>query len=232
MRFASLEHFGLSAWRLAGVGLASASAAWLLADLALGDVLGGAEPAVLLVASAAVFYLVVSTPRRLMDRQRVAESREAVLLSTSARACLEVTGSRPRTLIMLKPREAALAASVTSAARMVLLGAKAEDALGLASEGLASSSGSEALKSLASLRPEGFDSGDEEAQGLAASGELGRETRIPVFMTVSFFAPIMLLLYAVFSHSYGASSLAELTACEFIVVDLAYYLSSARGGER
>lgn len=232
MKFSSLEHFGLSAWRLVGVGLASASAAWFLTGLVLGGALGGAGPAVMLVVSAMVFYLVVSIPRRLLDRQKVAEAREAVLLSTSARACLEVTGSRPRSLMMLRPVEPALAKSVASAARKVLLGTRVEDALASASRGLASDSATATLRSLASLRPEGFDPGDEEARGLAASGDLSRETKVPMFMTVCFFAPIMLILYAVFSDSYGASSVSELAALEFIVVDLAFYLSSGDGGRR
>lgn len=230
MKFASLEHFGLSAWRLACVGLASASAAWLLCDFVLGGVLGEAKPAVVLVASSVVFYVVVSIPRRLLDRWRFSESREAVLLTASAKACLEVTGSRPRTLMALRPRAPELAGTVRSAARRVLLGTRVEAALADASTGMASASASEALRSIASLRPEGFDSGDDEVAGLASSGDLSRETRIPIFMTACFFSPIMLLLYAVFSHSFGGASLIELTALEFIIVDLTYYLSSADGG--
>lgn len=232
MRFASLEHFQLSAWRLTGVGLAAASASWLATELALGQVLGQAKPAVLLLVSSMVFYLVISTPRRLLDVQRAEEAREAVLLSTAAKACLNVTGSRPRTLMLLKPKEPALAASMGTAARMVLLGARVEDALADASKGLASYSAAAALRSLASLRPEGFDSGDEETRGLAASRDLSMETKVPVFMTVCFFAPILMLLYAVFSQAYGATSLVELTSLEFILVELAYHLSSAGGARR
>ncbi|MDG7011315.1 MAG: hypothetical protein JRN57_04260 [Nitrososphaerota archaeon] len=232
MRFSSLEHFGLSAWRLACVGIASASGGWLLGDLVLGGVLGQAKPGILLIISALVFYLVVSVPRRMLDGRRVSEAREAVPLSASARACLEVTGSRPRTLMMVRPREPSLARSLEAAARMVLLGTRVEDALAHAAEGLASYSSAATLRSLAVLRPEGFESGDEEARGLAASGDLSRETKVPMFMTVCFFAPILTLLYAVFSHSYSAASMSELTALEFIIVDLTYYMSSARGGER
>ncbi|MDG6902203.1 MAG: hypothetical protein JRM80_09620 [Nitrososphaerota archaeon] len=226
MRFASLEHFGLSAWRLGCVCLASASAAWLFVDFALG-VLGEAKPAAVVAVSALVFYLVASVPRRLLDRQRVAEAREAVVLAASARACLEVTGSRARTLMAVRPREPATARAVRRAARLVLLGARVEDALADASARMASYTGSAALRQLAELRPEGFDTGDEESAGLAAYGDLSMETRVPMFMTVCFFAPIMALLYAVFTRSYGPAGVAELTVLVFVVVDLAYYLSSA-----
>ncbi|MDE1858412.1 MAG: hypothetical protein KGI26_05045 [Thaumarchaeota archaeon] len=232
MRFASLDHFGLSAWRLACVGLASASAAWLLSGAAFGGILGQAEPAALMMVSAAVFYLVVTVPRRAVERQRVEAARESVLLSASARACLGVTGSRPRTLMMLEPREPSVAMAVKRAARLVLLGAKAGDALASASADLSSYSAASALRSLATLTPEGIEGGDEESRGLAASEDLGRETRVPIFMTACFFAPIMLLLYAVFSRSFDAASMTELATLEFVVVDVAYYLTSARGGPR
>jgi hypothetical protein len=226
MRFESLDQFGLSAWRLVGVGVVVASGAWLLAGVALGGVLGEAKPVALLMVSSLVFYLVVTTPRRLLDSRRVEEAREAVLLSFSARACLSVTGSRPRTLVMLRPREPSLARSVQGAARMVLLGTRTEEALAQASKRLPSYSAGATLRSVASLRPEAFDSGDEESRGLAASGELSGETKLPMLMTVCFFAPIMTLLYAVFSRDYGAGSLSELTVLEFIVVDLAFHLAS------
>ena len=178
------------------------------------------------MVSGLVFYTVASVPRRLLDRQRVSEAREAVLLSASARACLEVTGSRPRTLAMVKPRDPVLARSLGGAVRMVLLGTRVEDALNSASAGLASYSAAATLRSLAALQPEGFESGDEETRGLAVSSELSRETKVPMFMTACFFAPIMTLLYAVFSHSFDAASLSELTALDFMIVDLAFYLSS------
>lgn len=222
----------MSPWRLICAGVAAASCAWLSSEAVLGGVLGQAEPLVLLVISGLVFYLVVSTPRRMFDRQRVQEAREAVLLSASARACLEVTGSRPRTLMMVRPRVPSIARAVRESSRMVLLGTRVEDALWRASGGLASGSASVALRSLATLGPGGFGAGDEESRGLASSDDLSRETKLPMFMTACFFAPIMLLLYAVFSQTYSPSGILELVVFEFIVVDLAFYLSSAGGGGR
>ena len=227
MRFASLEHFNIRAWRISCVGVALASAAWLMAGLAVGGVLGGAKPAMQVVVAALVFYIVVSTPRRLLDRQRVSQARESVLLAGAAKACLGVTGSRSRTLVMLRPRDSVLSETVEEAARVVLLGGRVEQALSTTSEGLASYSAAAALRSLATLKPGNYDAGDEETRGLADSAELSKETKLPMFMTVCFFAPIMMLLYSVFSHSYDPGSLAELSALEFIVIDLAFYLSAS-----
>lgn len=232
MNFASLDHFGLSPWRIGLVGLAASSAAWLTMGLALGNSIGGAKPAILLAVSALIFYLTVSTPRRLLDRQRVTQARESVLLSASAKAVLSVTGSRPRTVIMLRPRDATIERTVSEAGRMLLLGRSVEEAVGDASMGLASYSAASVFRGLATLEPGTYDPGDEETRGLASSAELSRETKVPIFTTICFFAPILLLLYAVFSHIYDPVNLAELSVLEFVIVDLAYFLSSSSGGPR
>jgi hypothetical protein len=229
LRFASLDRFGLSPWRVASVGLAASSAAWLVADLAFGRALGSASTLVLYVIAAAVFYIVVTTPRRLLDRQRVNQAREAVLLASSSKALLEVTRSRSRSVLLLRPRDGALAAAVGRAAREVLLGESARRAVAEASGVLASYTAAAALRGIAEPRKGGTEPDDEEARGLAGSEALSRETKVPMFMTASFFTPIMLLLYAVLSHTYGAGRLAELAAFELVVLDLAFYLSSAGG---
>lgn len=200
--------------------------------LALGGALGQATGPVALVVGILVFYMVVSTPRRLLDRERVSQARESPLLAAVSTACLKVTGSRSKTLLMLKPREQSLVAAASQGARLVLLGAPVERAAAEASEKLASYSASEVLRGVAKLSPADFGTGDDESRGLATSSELYRETKLPMLMTVCFFSPIMLVLYAVFSHSYDAARLAELVALDFVVVDLAFFVSSADRGPR
>jgi len=230
MRFTSYDRFAVSPWRIVGVGAAGSFTAALLIRALVGDALGEAETPTLLVLAALVFYIVVSTPRRLADRQRVVQARESLLLSAAAIACLKVTGSRPKTLLLLRPREAALDTAVKEAGRRVLLGTKVAAAIADCSQKLTSYSAAVALRNLASMHPRDFDASDEETRGLANLAELSMETKLPIFMTVCFFLPIMLVLYAVFSHTYDAARLAELTAFEFVVVDLAFYFSSAERG--
>ncbi|MDG6985191.1 MAG: hypothetical protein JRM73_00395 [Nitrososphaerota archaeon] len=230
MKLASLQYFGVSAWRLACLGVAFSSAMWLGGEAVAGGVLGEGRPVVLALMSGAVFYLVVTTPRRAMERQRDLQSRESLLLSVSARACLAVTGSRARTLLMLRSKEEGTERAMRAAARLVLLGTRVEVALGEASNTLVSLSAAAAFRGLASLRPEGIEGGDEESKGLASARELSRETKVPMLMTVCFFSPILMVLYAVFSQSYSLESVSELAALELIVVDLAYFLTSSQEG--
>lgn len=232
MRFVSLRRYGVSPWRLAGVGLVVASTTWLVVYYSAGGVLGGARTPVCLFLAALAFYVVVSTPRRLADRDRVSQAREAALMSSAVAALLEATGSRAKALILLRPRARSVAIPVKEAAREVLLGRKVGDAVGPAAGDLLSYSAAGSLRRLGFLGPRAADLGDEEVRGLASTAELGRETKLPMLMTACFFTPILLLFYAVFSHAYSWADLSELVALEFFILDAAFYFSATEGGRR
>jgi hypothetical protein len=210
----------------AGASLASTIAS----GLALEGVLGQGTPLILIVTGVLVFYIVLSAPRRIIDGRRISQSREAVLLSGAALACLSVTRSKSRTAVMLRSRDPSIRNALSDVGRRVLLGSRVEKAIAASVGGLSSYSAVAALEGVATLTLRSFDAGDEEARGLALSSELSRETKLPVFMTACFFTPIMLLLYAVFSRSYAPQSLAELVALEFIALDLAFYMCSGERG--
>lgn len=232
MRFASWDYFNISPLKICVAGAAVSCAVSLAVRSALGSVLGQGTTATLVVVALLVFYIVLSTPRRALDGQRITQARQSVLLAAAAKACLSVTGSRSRTLLLLRSRDSSLASTLLDAGRLVLLGLKVEKAVAASSSMLASYSAAVALRSLSTLRSNTFEAGDEETRGLASSAELSKETKLPIFMTVCFFAPIMLMLYAVFSHSYDPGSLAELAAFEFIVIDLSFYLTASDRGPK
>ena len=232
MRFASLEHFGISVWKAGALAAAASALAATTTDLVVGDALGQAKAPTTLVVASVVFYILLSTPRRLLDGERVAQARESPILAATAAACLTVTGSRSRTLMLMRARDPGLASALRGAGRRVLLGERLWGALRSSTAGLASYSAAAALGALSDLTPGAMDQGDEEAAGLESAQELSRETKTPAFTTVCFFAPILLVLYAVLSHSYDPGRLGELAAFEFIVVDLAFYLSAADRGPR
>ena len=232
MKFASLEQFQLSPWRVAGLGVAMSVAGGATTGVVVGDSLGQGKATVAVLVGALILYAVLSAPRRLADTRRVAQARESPVLSASAYACLAVTGSRPRTLILLRAREPTLSSALKEAARRVLTGTNVDSAVERSAGSLVSYSAASALRGLASFTPGGISQGDEETRGLAASSDLSQETKVPMMTTVCFFAPILLLLYAVFSRSYDPTSLAELACFEFIVVDIAFYLGAADRGTR
>jgi len=227
MRFVTLDRSGVSPLRITALAVAVSAVAALLTRTITGEALGEGRDGAAVVVGALVFYFVLTAPRRMADSQRLAEARESPSLSASAAACLAVTGSRPRTILLLRPRDPVLTANLREAGRKILLGNRADKALESSAQNLVSYSALAAFKGLGSFTPEGVAQGDDEAQGLATSSDLSRETKVPMLMTVCLFTPILLILYAVFSHTYGAVSLAELASLEFIVLDLAFSLSAA-----
>jgi hypothetical protein len=189
-------------------------------------VLGPGKPVVLLVVALALFYIVISAPRRLLDRSRASLAKESVLLAAAATACLKVTGSRSRTILLVKSNDPTVSAVLSEMGRKALLGSRPQETVAAASRNLPSSSAAMTLRKLALSRGTEYDPGDEESRGLSRSSELSGETKLPILMTACFFSPIMLLLYAVFSKAYSPQSLAELVAFEFIILDLTAYMGS------
>ena len=232
MKLTSLEHFRIDPLKLGGVASVVAGAAGGAMSWALGNALGGASAGVVAVTTVLVWYMVFSTPRRLLEAERVSQARESVLLSVAARACMEVTGSRSRTIMLLRARGRELSEALHEARRRTLLGLGVEESARRAAAGLASYSASSVLVSAVTLKPREATAAGEESQGLSASAQMGRETRVPVFMTLCFFAPTMLLLYSLFSHTYSAVSLAQLLAFEAVILDLGFYLCASERAAR
>jgi hypothetical protein len=129
--------------------------------------------------------------------------------------------------MLIRPKEHALGAAVKEAGRRILLGTSVGAAVEASSRGIGSYSAALALQSVATTNARGLLGGDEESRGLVAASELSMETKLPMFMTVCFFTPIMILLYAVFSHTFQPERLVELVAFQFVVIDLGYYLCAS-----
>lgn len=227
MKLASIEHYRISALKLVALGGSISVVFALTFYLLLGRSLGAATPAYVLVAAVLVFYLVLSTPRRILAAETSEEAKESVQLSLAATAAMKVTGSRSRTVMLLRARSNGLAAALCSAKRGTLLGFGVEESTRRSAEKLGSYSAASALIGAATLKLRTPSNSGEEAQGLASSEQLGREVRVPVFMTLCFFAPTMILLYSVFAQAYGAVATVQLTVFEVVIIDLGYYLCSA-----
>ena len=145
----------------------------------------------------------------------------------AAMACRSVSGSRSGTLMEMRSRDKVTASALDLIRRLVLLGVKPEEAVARASERLSSYSAIAALESASTLSPL-IPSGGEEASGLETAYQLERETKVPLFMTVCFFTPVILVLLAVFSHRTDPQGMLGLLAGGIVVLDLSYFLCSPR----
>ncbi len=181
------------------------------------------------VVACLVFYLVVSTPKRLREAEAVSQSREAPALSVMASALLEATHSRTRTMLLLKSSDGTVEGALVRVRRSALLGEDLRAAVEQHAGSLASYSALNVIRAGATMPAKAIHEGDEEIQGLASASQLAEESKVPLFTAVSFFTPMMLLLYAVFSHLSGAAGLAELVAVQLVILDIAFHFSSPGG---
>jgi hypothetical protein len=225
----SLERLQVSPWKLVGIAVVASISAGLAARLATGDVLGRASVGFEVAISGLVFYITVSTPGRLAVAARLAQAREAVLLSALAGACVGITGSKVKTFFVLESNESEVEAALRRIRQRILLGAAVGAAAREGARGLVSDSVADALKHVAALSFDSPEDRGEETEGLAESDQLSHETKLPILMTACFFTPILLLLYALFSGTTTALGLTELIALQVLVLDLVYYLSGTGG---
>jgi hypothetical protein len=66
-----------------------------------------------------------------------------------------------------------------------------------------------------------------ELDGIQSSSALGEETKVPVFVAVSFFTPIMLVLFSALTKNTGVFALLSVLFLQIILLDLVYTISSA-----
>jgi len=139
----------------------------------------------------------------------------------------EATHSRSRTLLMLMPAEEGIFRALEGVKRAILLGEAVGPAVNSSAELLASDSAADVLRKAATMSPESIEEGGEESQGIVNALQLSEESKLPLFMTVCFFTPILLLLYAVFSRLEDPRSLSELVGVQLVVLDVSFHFTSS-----
>ncbi len=226
MTFASYRHYSVDERKLLAVGAVSGVAAGLVVQLVSGEALGGAAPGLEAVVALAVFYMVASIPRRALEAEAFDESKEAAGLSIMSSATFNATRSRSRTMLMLRPRNPQLRRVLCEVKRAILLGTPPEQAVRGGSSAVASYSVSNVLRKAATMSADSMEEGGEERRAMLNAMLLSEESKLPLFTTVCLFTPIMLTLYAVFSHAGDPRSLAGLVGLQVVVVDIAYFFSS------
>jgi len=214
-------------WKLVAVGIVAAVGSGILLQTASGGVLGAGAPELDLVVGVIVFYMVLSVPKRLVEASSLSQSREASSLSVMASVDFEATHSRSRTMLMLMPTDSDVGHVLQRVKRSILLGQSPSSAVDESVGTLASYSAADALRKAAVMSPDSMEEGGEENRGIVNALQLGEESKLPLFMTVCFFTPILLLLYAVFSRLQDPRSLAELVGVQLVVLDLSFHFTSS-----
>jgi len=225
MKVSSWDVLGLSRAKMcalvASVGIATA-ACILTVTLTL---LGAVSVVLALGVGAAGAYLVASYPRRSLDRSALLQAREAPALAASAAVYLQSTGSRSKTVLMLRSQEPRLSDLFEKARRSTLLGMDAKMAFER-TEAVRADSTAGVVGSIVRAHPDKVSDGGEELDGILRASSSAEETNFPVFLTISFFLPIMLMLLAAVGHHDNFASVASLSVLEVVILDLALSFAS------
>lgn len=225
MKPASWSALGLDSTRMVATALAVGAGVAFLVGVAAGEVLGESSWAFGAALGAAASYTVASEPKRALERSAILQAREAPALAASAAVYLQSTGSRARTTLMLRSEEPLLRSLFERARRRTLLGLDPGESL--RDEALVRSD-SAAMIIAAVGRAQGERLSDEgdEVQGIVSGAVSVEETKFPAFLTVCFFAPIMLMLLAAIGHHDNPVSVAGLSLLEVVVLDIVLSFSS------
>lgn len=235
MKVASWEEAGLDSRRVALVMLLLAVST-SGAALAAGEVLHLGEVSFVLGATlgAGTCYLVATAPKRARRLAAFRQALEAPALAAASNVYLGSTSSRSRTLLGLECEEPRLMAVLAEAKRRTLLGFDLPSALlgpGFR-EQVSSEAAKTVLTSILGLGESRVEEGGEELDGMLGAGELERETKLPLLIAVSFFLPIMLMLFAAMARQTGPVAIAALVVTEVAVLDLAAAFSREEAGWR
>ena len=227
MRISSWDHYGIDYARISGIatgiGIGSAALSYFLTA----ELLGNFSPIISLAVAAGFAYLVLTTPKRSMQRSALAQAREAPVLAASATVHLQTTGSRSKTLMILQSQDNDLQDCLAIIRRKMMLGLDPRTAVGAEGARPVSHSVVRILESTAEFSNGKITADSVELDGIQSSSALGEETKVPVFVAVSFFTPIMLVLFSALTKNTGVFALLSVLFLQIILLDLVYTISSA-----
>ena len=226
MKFTSLEHYRINPLRFLLLLLLISLLGGAAVSFTTRDILGPDSWILGALFACATGYLVASEPRRKLDTVSLWQAREAPVVAASAAVSLRATGSNSRALMLLRCDEEELARTLEDAKRNVLLGHAPRETIVESAAEIASESVSEALLAMVSRDAGSIEDVGDELESVFAATSLGDETKVPVFIAVCFFAPIMLLLFAVLTRSTTPLELAEVVVLELILLNIAFAFSS------
>lgn len=226
MKTTSWDALGLDRRRTAALVAASALASFVTVVLLVYPFLGQLALVLAAVVGLATSYTVAAAPRRSLELSALAQARESPALAASAAIYLQSTRSRCKTIMMLDSGENRLSSLLDEMKKKTLLGLDLGQGLDASDLLVESGSVRRILRSVVRANAAKLQDEGEELQSIFSSSQSGEETKFPVFMTISFFLPIMLMLFAAMAHHTDPIAISSLALLEIVVLDLALSFSS------
>jgi hypothetical protein len=230
LRVESWERLGLHERRALAFVLAVGAGFFALV-VVVGQELRVGSVSVILAAMAAATsgYLVFTAPLRVVRMASFRQTLEAPSLAAACNIYLRSTSSRSKTILMLRADEPRLRSFLARARRFTLLGYDAPSAVRAAEPQahLFSESATTAVHSVVGVDRARVEEGSDELDGILNSSGLEEETKLPLFIAVCFFLPIMLMLFAAVAKETGPVALGAMLLLEVVVLDLTLAVSGS-----
>jgi hypothetical protein len=226
LKTGSWDALGLEARRMWVIVVAGALVVSIAVTVVTFPFLGQLALALAAVVGLGTGYALAALPMRSMEWSALRQARESPALAAAASVYLQTSGSKSKTLMMLRSDEPRLSALLGELRRTTLLGFDPVDSYARAGGRADSESVSRILASVVRAQGERLADEGEELEGMVTASLAKEETKFPVFLTISFFLPIMLMLLAAMGHHTDLVSMVSLTFLEVVVLDLALSLSS------
>ncbi|MDA4116271.1 MAG: hypothetical protein OK442_06930 [Thaumarchaeota archaeon] len=238
MNVRSWEQVGLDPRKAVAFTFGVAASFFVLV-VAIGEELGVGSLAFVLAALAAAGagYLLSTAPRRIVRVAAFQQTLEAPAFAAASNIYLKSTSSRSKTFLALRAEEPRLGSFLAEVRRRVLLGYDASSATqGAQPEShVFSESVKTVVDSLVGVDGARVEEGSDELDGILNSSGLDEETKMPLLIAVSFFLPIMLMLFAATTKETGYAAMGALVVLEVIVLDLTLAISGSSikwGGQK
>jgi hypothetical protein len=189
-------------------------------------IFGGSAFLVSSVLGITAGYIILTEPLRIRRLSRILQSSETPLFSSFINVASIVSGSRTRPIILIDQKQFSFSQSIKEAKRAVLLGYSLEKSLEVLEKNITSSSLLSALKTYRSKNRGSLALYDEYTQQVLDS-MLSYETKVPIFVAVVFFAPILLTFFVITAHLFSPVQLIYMILLDILIVDIGFLYSSS-----
>jgi hypothetical protein len=188
--------------------------------------LGELSSAFSIVFAVGSAYLIMSEPTRSFDKANLMQAREAPVLAAAVAVHLQTTGSKSKAILMLNSEEEELSLMFDDLKRRTLLGIDPAISIRDLSPRIASTSVFRILYSIIDHASKRLEDAGEEMEGIFRASAMSEETKVPIFIAVSFFTPIMLVLLAAIMPGISLFTISSLALLQFVILDLTFSFSS------
>jgi hypothetical protein len=228
LKVRSWEQVGLDNARALAFALVVGASFFLLVSIVGRELQIGAVSVVLgAMAAAGACYLVSTAPKRIVNIASFQQTLEAPSLAASSNIYLKSTSSRSKTILMLRAEEPRLRSFLAEVRKRILLGYDAQAAVqgALPDRGVFSESVRTVLSSAMGVDRARVEEGGDELDAMLNSSGLDDETKLPLLIAVSFFLPIMLMLFAAMTKGTGPVVVGGLVVLEIVILDITLAIS-------